>query len=299
MSVNVDKRPENVQRRMRFVEAPLHSEMYLEKVKTHQAKLEKEGKIASASSFDNRALDLDSADHLRHLGPRGRFGDGDGTWWDRWLISEPPALGSASNGIVPPQTGFKKRILDTDERRSANARERRAADEVRVRYHDAPEGDLSGGRQSLPPHLYAVAEQARRRRATPGAAQAILVGGESGAGKTEAVKIVMQYLCQATAAGQPCAGRARRRMERARAGRAAGGDLRRRAAHVARGRHLLPVRVRGVPGGGGEVGAARRAEVAALPRLGPSRRRRRGGHSRTRQSPRCTSRPAGTAGGGG
>lgn len=67
---------------------------------------------------------------------------------------------------------------------------------VRAQYGAAPEGDLSGGRRSLPPHIYAVAEQARRRRASPGRTQSILVGGESGAGKTEAVKILLHYLCE-------------------------------------------------------------------------------------------------------
>jgi myosin heavy subunit len=69
-------------------------------------------------------------------------------------------------------------------------------EEVRGEFRDASEGDLSGGRRALAPHLYAVAEQARRRRATPGNAQALVVGGESGGGKTEAVKILMQYLCE-------------------------------------------------------------------------------------------------------
>ena len=71
------------------------------------------------------------------------------------------------------------------------------SEEVRAKFQLAPEGDLSGGRRSLPPHLYAVGEQARRRRAE-GLPQALVVGGESGAGKTEAVKILLQYLCQAS-----------------------------------------------------------------------------------------------------
>ena len=62
-------------------------------------------------------------------------------------------------------------------------------------YRLAPEGDLCGGRRSLAPHLYAVAEQALRRRMSPGYAQSVLIGGESGAGKTEALKILLRYLC--------------------------------------------------------------------------------------------------------
>ena len=74
------------------------------------------------------------------------------------------------------------------------------SESVQTAYVSAPEGDLCGGRNSLPPHLYACAEQARRRRASPGNNQSIIVGGESGAGKTEAVKIIMRYLCGSTAA---------------------------------------------------------------------------------------------------
>ena len=74
---------------------------------------------------------------------------------------------------------------------------------VRSTFLHAPEGDLCGGRRALPPHLYAVAEQARRRRASPGAPQALLVGGESGAGKTEAVKILLSYLCESSSSPPP------------------------------------------------------------------------------------------------
>jgi myosin heavy subunit len=73
-------------------------------------------------------------------------------------------------------------------------------------YRAAPEGDLCGGRRSLPPHLYAVAEQALRRRVSPGRAQSLLVGGESGAGKTEAVKILLRYMCDAPTAGAASGG---------------------------------------------------------------------------------------------
>ena len=68
-------------------------------------------------------------------------------------------------------------------------------------YDAAGEGCLLGGRRDLPPHLYAVAEQARRRRGTPGRSQALIVGGESGAGKTEAVKILLRYVCERSGGG--------------------------------------------------------------------------------------------------
>ena len=48
---------------------------------------------------------------------------------------------------------------------------------------------------ACPPHLYAVAEQAYRNLSRDGASQAIVVSGVSGAGKTEANKHIMQYLC--------------------------------------------------------------------------------------------------------
>lgn len=42
-------------------------------------------------------------------GPLSQFGDGDGSYWDRWLIAEPPSTGSRSVGFMQPRRkGFKR-----------------------------------------------------------------------------------------------------------------------------------------------------------------------------------------------
>lgn len=45
-----------------------------------------------------------------HLGDRARFGDGDGSWWDRWLNCKPPNTSSFSSGFVEPKRGFKSHM---------------------------------------------------------------------------------------------------------------------------------------------------------------------------------------------
>jgi len=45
----------------------------------------------------------------RKLGDRSRFGDGDGSWWDRWLCQHPPPVSSLSSCYAHPKSGFKRR----------------------------------------------------------------------------------------------------------------------------------------------------------------------------------------------
>lgn len=54
-------------------------------------------------------------------------------------------------------------------------------------YKEAPFGELS-------PHVFAVADASYRAMINDGISQSILVSGESGAGKTETTKLIMQYL---------------------------------------------------------------------------------------------------------
>ncbi|KAL1315385.1 hypothetical protein HN51_042153 [Arachis hypogaea] len=54
-------------------------------------------------------------------------------------------------------------------------------------YKGAPFGELS-------PHVFAVADSSYRAMMSEGKSQSILVSGESGAGKTETTKLIMQYL---------------------------------------------------------------------------------------------------------
>ena len=53
---------------------------------------------------------------------------------------------------------------------------------------------------TMDPHVFAVAEEARRRMALEGRDQSIVVTGESGAGKTVSACYIMRYFADVTAA---------------------------------------------------------------------------------------------------
>ncbi|GFO00552.1 myosin, partial [Plakobranchus ocellatus] len=58
-----------------------------------------------------------------------------------------------------------------------------------ARYHNSAEFHTD-----LPPHVYGTCENALRARGVTGSSQCLVVGGESGSGKTEAAKHLMQHI---------------------------------------------------------------------------------------------------------
>ena len=61
---------------------------------------------------------------------------------------------------------------------------------IRVKYK-------GGSRSHLPPHVYALVDQTYNTMVRDSGSQSILISGESGAGKTEAMKICLTYISQA------------------------------------------------------------------------------------------------------
>ncbi len=54
---------------------------------------------------------------------------------------------------------------------------------------------------SVAPHIYALAEDAFRTMKETGVGQTIIISGESGAGKTEACRLMMDYLAKVSVSG--------------------------------------------------------------------------------------------------
>mmetsp|Transcript_76768 Transcript_76768/g.148280 ORF Transcript_76768/g.148280 Transcript_76768/m.148280 type:complete len:1301 (-) Transcript_76768:29-3931(-) len=77
--------------------------------------------------------------------------------------------------------------------------------------------DLYRGKHvgALPPHPYAIADSSYRALTREGKNQALLISGESGAGKTETAKIVMQYLSYASGTSSDLAAQIQARVLRA------------------------------------------------------------------------------------
>ena len=59
----------------------------------------------------------------------------------------------------------------------------------------------------MPPHVFAVAESAYYRMTTEKENQCVIISGESGAGKTEAAKRIMQYIAAVAGETGPSGGK--------------------------------------------------------------------------------------------
>ena len=71
--------------------------------------------------------------------------------------------------------------------------------------HDSENSNIL--RNQLPPHVYGISAEAYQGVQMRSKSQSILVSGESGAGKTETVKILMNYLATASALSSRCSGK--------------------------------------------------------------------------------------------
>ncbi|KAJ8307514.1 hypothetical protein KUTeg_015598, partial [Tegillarca granosa] len=68
--------------------------------------------------------------------------------------------------------------------------------------HDVIEEYRSRNIYELPPHIYAIADDAYRSMRDRNLDQCIIISGESGSGKTEASKVIMQYVAEVSGKGQ-------------------------------------------------------------------------------------------------
>jgi myosin heavy subunit len=62
------------------------------------------------------------------------------------------------------------------------------------------------GARNLPPHVFGIAYQAYQSMLTDGTDQSVVISGESGAGKSEATKLILQFLTDVSARAQQSSG---------------------------------------------------------------------------------------------
>jgi myosin heavy subunit len=68
------------------------------------------------------------------------------------------------------------------------------------------DGYMKQGSRGLPPHVYGVADNAYKALRGFGKSQSCIVSGESGAGKTEATKLFLQYIAEVSSGGIDASG---------------------------------------------------------------------------------------------
>ncbi|KAL5009512.1 hypothetical protein ScPMuIL_011817 [Solemya velum] len=73
---------------------------------------------------------------------------------------------------------------------------------IQLYTHDVIDEYRSRNIYELPPHIYAIADDAYRSMRDRNLDQCIIISGESGSGKTEASKVIMQYVAEVSGKGQ-------------------------------------------------------------------------------------------------
>jgi myosin heavy subunit len=59
-------------------------------------------------------------------------------------------------------------------------------------------------KSTLPPHIFTVADNAYKAMLSDNVSQSVVISGESGAGKTESTKLILQFLAELSSSGGAC-----------------------------------------------------------------------------------------------